>query len=163
MSLCIQRAPRGVEAFVGRRHGLWAGSVGEEFHPRIERVLAHLAERWRGGRLDAPGSDELAAVAGVTRAHLGRLCRAAFGCSPQELLRGLRLDRAALLLARTDLRIATIAERCGFACPYHFSRSFRARAGCAPRAYRERLRAGGERGLPTPNRVRRVAQRIWER
>jgi transcriptional regulator GlxA family with amidase domain len=47
-----------------------------------------------------------------------------------------RVQRAAELLARTTLSIDEIAERCGFANRYHFSRVFAQRMAAPPGRYR---------------------------
>ena len=45
--------------------------------------------------------------------------------------------RAEDLLRRTDLSLAEIAEKCGFANAFSFSRSFRREHGIPPAAYRK--------------------------
>jgi AraC-like DNA-binding protein len=47
-----------------------------------------------------------------------------------------RLSRAAELLVSTDQSIDHIAETCGFANRYYFTRVFAQRMGCPPARYR---------------------------
>jgi transcriptional regulator GlxA family with amidase domain len=54
-----------------------------------------------------------------------------------EVLRLLRLDRAAQLLTRTDLAVQEVADLVGFEDAFHFSRLFRAEFGHAPREFRQ--------------------------
>lgn len=84
----------------------------------------------------AIGLAELAGIAGVHPAHLARTFRAVHGCTTGEYARRLRVDRARELLATTDLPIATIAARCGFADQSHLTRVFRRTVGTTPARYR---------------------------
>jgi len=57
--------------------------------------------------------------------------------SPSCYLKSLRLNHAAQLLFTTDLTLAEIADRTGFANPFHFSREFKKQYRQSPSAYRE--------------------------
>lgn len=131
--------------------------------PLVEGLLIELRRRWQDGPWLPPAIDELAATLGVTRAHLGRILRRELDVSPQELLRCLRLERAASLLARGNLPVQDVASRCGFESAFHFSRRFSAAYGCAPREFRARILAGGGRPNLPLVRVRQFAQRFWRR
>lgn len=54
-----------------------------------------------------------------------------------ELLLSARITRAQVMLATSDLPAARVAERCGFASPFHFSRLFRQRCGAPPGQWRD--------------------------
>ena len=82
------------------------------------------------------GVGEVAAEIGVHPVHLARVFRAAWGCSPGELLRWRRVDRAADMLRRSDISCAQIAARAGFVDQSHMTRAFRATYGLAPGVYR---------------------------
>jgi AraC-like DNA-binding protein len=77
-------------------------------------------------------------AAGVSAAHLARSVRAHLGCTFTDHLTTLRLARAKELLATTDLPVAAVAARCGFAATEHFHRVFRRRMGTTPGAFRAR-------------------------
>lgn len=81
---------------------------------------------------------DVAAEIGVHPVHLARVFRAAWGCSPGELLRWRRVDRAADMLCRSDISGAQIAAQVGFADQSHMTRAFRATYGIAPGGYRQR-------------------------
>ena len=83
----------------------------------------------------------IAAELGVSHGHLCRVFQRRLGTTPGAWLTGLRLRRAAGLLARTDGLIKEVAHQVGFRDPLYFSRAFRAQHGCSPRAYRR-----GQRG-----------------
>jgi AraC family transcriptional regulator len=74
---------------------------------------------------------------GVHPTHLGRVFRAHYGVSVGEYGRRFRLARAATELARTDMPVAVIATRAGFADQSHFTRLFKRYAGTTPARYRE--------------------------
>jgi AraC family transcriptional regulator len=59
-----------------------------------------------------------------------------YGTGPVAAFELVRLARAATLLARSNLSVAAVAEACGFANPYHFSRRFRGTYGQPPGRYR---------------------------
>ena len=80
------------------------------------------------------------------------------GTGPGELLRLFRLERGLLLLTRSDLKVQAVAELCGFASPFHFSRCCKQAYGLSPREIRQAAADG--RGRPTgpvPG-VRRIVQ-----
>jgi transcriptional regulator GlxA family with amidase domain len=58
------------------------------------------------------------------------------GQPPIEFLKTLRLDRAAHLLARTDLPVKRIAARAGYSSRSSFTRAFLARYGLGPARFR---------------------------
>lgn len=103
----------------------------EYIHARLERAPA----------AELTLSD-LARAAGVNREHLCRLFKAATNCSPMATVRLARLDRAAVLLARSNYSIDEIAAMHGFSSPFHFSRRFKEAFGRSPRDLRKALEAG---------------------
>ncbi|WP_407175668.1 GlxA family transcriptional regulator [Bradyrhizobium sp. STM 3562] len=80
--------------------------------------------------------DELARVAKVSLRHLERLFRQHLGRSLGEHYLALRLDRARDLVRQSSLSVLEIALACGFTSASHFSRTYRARFGQAPRTER---------------------------
>jgi AraC-like DNA-binding protein len=80
---------------------------------------------------------ELAKVAGASRASFARLFRAQVGTSPQRFLRARRLEQAAALLVGTDERLSRIALRVGYLNEFALSRAFKRHYGVAPARYRQ--------------------------
>ena len=89
---------------------------------------------------------DLASSAGCSEKHLCRLFQQAFGHSPMQTLRLLRLQLSLTLIVRTNLPIKQIAKRCGFEDPLYFSRCFSRSFGKSP----SEVRAGLKQGLPPP-------------
>jgi AraC-like DNA-binding protein len=81
--------------------------------------------------------DDLAAAAGLSRAHFSREFRRAFGESPHAYLLTRRLERAAALLRTTDRSVAEICFSVGLASLGSFTTSFKRTYGTTPTAYRE--------------------------
>ena len=82
---------------------------------------------------------DLAQLALVSPSSLQRQFRQQVDQSPLEWLRQLRGERAATLLARTDLPVSEIGRRIGWEDPNYMSRRFRMIYGVSPSGYRARF------------------------
>jgi AraC-like DNA-binding protein len=82
------------------------------------------------------GVDDLAATAGLSRAHFSREFRKAFGESPHAYLLTRRLERAASLLRHTDRTVADVCLSVGLTSVGSFTTSFTRTYGLSPTAYR---------------------------
>lgn len=123
----------------------------------VARALARLRDAWDGSEAWTPLSiTALARAAGVTREHLARAFQRHFAISPRAAQLALRLDRAANLLARTDLPVHEVARLAGFADQFHFSRRFSGAYGASPRAFRKRIASGAPLPMHPLVRVWRV-------
>jgi AraC-like DNA-binding protein len=80
--------------------------------------------------------EDLAAAAGLSRAHFSREFRRAFGESPHGYLLTRRLERAAALLRTTDHSVADICFSVGLQSLGSFTSSFTRVYGKSPTAYR---------------------------
>lgn len=80
---------------------------------------------------------DLAAAANVSKPQLLKLFRDFVGASPTQYLYEQRLCTAAEKLAHTGLSIKEIAQGCGFANEFHFSRKFKQAYGKSPRVWRQ--------------------------
>ena len=83
------------------------------------------------------GVEEMAAAAGLSRAHFSREFRRAFGESPHSYLLTRRLERAASLLRTTDHSVAEICLDVGLTSIGSFTTSFKRTFGRTPTAYRD--------------------------
>ncbi len=100
--------------------------------PLVRRAILHMQQS-----LDsAPGTARLAAALGVGRRKLERHFAAALGFGPAEAFLRLRLAHARSLLSGSDLPVADIAAETGFCDASHLARTFRAREGVTPDAWR---------------------------
>ncbi len=80
--------------------------------------------------------DDMAAAAGLSRAHFSREFRQAFGESPHGYLLTRRLERAAAMLRNTDQSVAEICFSVGLRSVGSFTSSFTRTFGRPPTAYR---------------------------
>lgn len=107
-------------------------------HPALEKALdiasVHYAE--------IRSAEDLAQRVGISASRLRALCREARGESPSDMIWRLKLEHAIQLIRSTGLTLGEIAEDCGYANPFHLSRSVLRHTGYAPRQLREVERKG---------------------
>ncbi|WP_363797063.1 AraC family transcriptional regulator [Lysobacter firmicutimachus] len=114
------------------QHSGWLSALRD---PLVARALALLhaqpAHAWT--------VDELAARLHQSRSALGQRFAERVGEPPMRYLAAWRMQLAADLLLRTDLRVSQVAGRVGYGSEAAFSRSFRRAFGQSPSDYRRRL------------------------
>ncbi|MFI9816518.1 GlxA family transcriptional regulator [Saccharothrix variisporea] len=102
------------------------------------------AERWARAHLEEDVSvADLAAAVGLSTRTFARRVERATGHSPVRFLQRLRVETALDLLTTTDLPVADIARRVGYADPTTLRRVLRRDTGRSPRDLRGH--AGGDR------------------
>lgn len=101
----------------------------------VDRALRHMEDHL--GEADCLAGAHRAA--GVSRNALIYQFRDALGSTPARHLWRLRTERGVAMLGDTGLSVSEIAERCGFASPFHFSRLVRRSQGANPTTVREGL------------------------
>lgn len=99
----------------------------------LRRLDERISEPWT--------IDQMAAECGLGRTRFGHYCRQMTNVSPLEYLQSLRVERAKALLLETDLRVADIAQMCGFQSSQYFSTIFRRYTSQPPAQLRRRSRA----------------------
>jgi AraC-like DNA-binding protein len=110
------------------------------------RQLAARLERARELLEDAdeePSLGALAAASALSKFHLLRSFKAAFGCTPSAYRRARRLDRARRLLRATPMTVGQIGEALGYESTSAFIRAFRRHFGANPSAIRANLAIAG--------------------
>ena len=101
--------------------------------PRLQRLWERV-----GADLAAPWTVEaLARSVSVSPEHLRRLCRRHHAVSPMRHVAGLRMRRAAALLAAESYTVEAVARLVGYENPYTFSTAFKRQMGAPPSAYRQ--------------------------
>ncbi|GHE76464.1 AraC family transcriptional regulator [Streptomyces longispororuber] len=103
-------------------------------HAAVRAAVALMRERLA----DPLTLADIAAAARLSVYHFLRVFRDATGETPHRHLTRLRIEEARRLLTDTDLTLAGIAARCGFAGPGSLSAAFLKHVGVRPSAYRER-------------------------
>ena len=93
--------------------------------------------------MDTPGTphsvESLAHIAGMSRTKFAKRFSDACGKGPMEVLRDLRMKKAAALLNETDLPVKRIAELVGFQSRTAFTRTFEKTLGVSPSSVRNSL------------------------
>ena len=118
-----------------------------EHEERIEAVIRYIVEHLD----EAIDLRDLADHVCLSRFHFHRMFQALVGETVGELVRRLRLERAAMRLRTSETPITELAFEAGYATHEAFIRAFRAAFGCTPSVMRRRLTYDGL--LPTPNGV----------
>lgn len=95
----------------------------------MEYITHHYNERLR--------INELADFIGINRSYLTSSFKKTVGCSPQEFLVNLRMEKAKSLLKKTDSSINAVANAVGYTDPLAFSKVFKQHCGMSPRMYKE--------------------------
>ncbi len=132
------------------------GGVESAAYPdAVARAMAFITSRLEDAPAHPLPLTAIANAACVSPEHLCRLFTTHTKHTPAETVRLLRLDRAALLLFRTNFSVGEIASLCGFASPFHFSRRFKEAFGQAPSDLRREVRDG--RGTVPLTRLVRIA------
>ena len=80
--------------------------------------------------------DELASLAHFEKSYLTVRFKQMWGLSPMKYVNWLRIERAKVLLATTDMSITDIACGVGFGSIHYFSRYFKEKEGITPNEYR---------------------------
>ena len=81
--------------------------------------------------------ERLGEEVGLSRVQLYRKVKALTGQTPVDLLKKARLERARLLVEKTDKSISEIAYEVGFTAPSYFNKCFKDEFGTSPGALRE--------------------------
>ena len=100
---------------------------------RVKKVLEYIhADPYRSFTLE-----DLLAQADIKKTLFLQSFHNVTGTTPKQYILGLRLEYARDLLLETELPVAHIAERCGFADAFYFSRCFKSRFFASPQQYRK--------------------------
>jgi len=107
----------------------WLDALVDE---RLGKALDAILERPES----AHTVESLAAIAGMSRSSFAERFAKAFRRSPIDVVRDVRLRRAARLLRTSELSLPAVARRVGFSSRSQFSRAFAAQFGVPPAEYR---------------------------
>lgn len=103
--------------------------VERENEKLLTKVVNYVEENLTNPQLSV---QELSKSLGMSRGTLYSKILDATGQTPVEYIRGIKLDRAAVLLEKSDMNIAQVCYSVGFTSPNHFSRAFKARFNKLP-------------------------------
>lgn len=145
LSACLGRAPVEslraeslIRAFLGtmlRRHGERALQGASPSIDACAAALARVRDYIRTCYAQDLTVADLAAVAGLSRAHLTRAFSTAFHMPPHVYLNAVRISQAQALIRR-GMPLTMVALECGFADQSHLTRRFKGGVGVTPAAWR---------------------------
>lgn len=103
---------------------------------RSVRIVDFLRDR----AAESIGLPDLARELGLSESRTSLLVKELFGETFTGLLQLERIGRVKHYLAGTELRLAEIAESCGFCDEFHLSKLFKRHTGISPREWRKEKR-----------------------
>lgn len=101
-------------------------------YEQMSEVVRYVAEHYA----EKITVDELAEFAHLSASQFTRQFNKLFQMTPGRYLTRIRINAACSLLTRTDLDLASVAERCGFHDASHFVKQFKKQMKMTPGAYR---------------------------
>jgi LacI family transcriptional regulator len=105
-----------------------------------DRALAEAIRHLRDHACSGLRLKDFLKTTSLSRRTLERRTRQLLGHSPKEEITRVQLERARRLLAETELKVAAVAENCGFTQAKYFCQVFRRRCGITPAAFRREAR-----------------------
>ena len=95
----------------------------------LNKVVLYIEDNLNNPRLSV---EDLSKHVGMSRGSLYHKILELTGLSPVEYIRSVKLDKAAVLLEKSDMNVAQIAYMVGFATPNYFAKSFKAKFNMLP-------------------------------
>ena len=107
------------------------GSSEEGFIIRLNRIISE--------NLDNPDLDQqlLCREMGMSRASLFNKMKSITGSGAKEYITKIRIEKAKTLIESTDMSIADVSDKTGFASQSYFSTAFKAYTGLTPRQFKQ--------------------------
>lgn len=109
-------------------------SASAHIGSRNEKLL-HIINHFEANLEEEIDLDTLSAELSVSRRQIERLFRTHLNTTPRRYLQELRLHRARILLAETDMAVVDVAIACGYESADNFSKRFRETFGISPRKF----------------------------
>lgn len=107
----------------------------------LNKVVLYIEENINNPKLSV---EDLSRHVGMSRGSLYHKILELTGLSPVEYIRSVKLDKAAVLLEKSDLNVAQIAYMVGFATPNYFAKSFKAKFNMQPSEFIAQKRKAAE-------------------
>lgn len=114
--------------------------VGSSLNPRQLRIVESAAHYFRGNLSHPLAIAQVAAYHSLCPAHFSTLFRRHYRVAPRGFLLQARIERAADLLAESELALKEIAAQCGFVDAAHLCKSFKKEHRLTPIIFRTRMR-----------------------
>ncbi|SDE83915.1 Signal transduction histidine kinase [Dyadobacter soli] len=112
----------------GRDEAIESGDV-----KLLRDILSYIDDNLNSTQLSV---ENLARHVGMSRGTLYTRVLELSGQSPIEFIRSIKLEKAALLLEKSDMNVSQISYTAGFATPNYFTKSFKAKFNMLPSEYK---------------------------
>ncbi|MET7256018.1 hybrid sensor histidine kinase/response regulator transcription factor [Dyadobacter fermentans] len=99
----------------------------------LRDILSYIDDNLNSTQLSV---ENLARHVGMSRGTLYTRVLEISGQSPIEFIRSIKLEKAALLLEKSDMNVSQISYTAGFATPNYFTKSFKAKFNMLPSEYK---------------------------
>lgn len=103
----------------------------------LNTILIYLEENLTNPQLSV---EDLSRHVGMSRSSLYNKILELTGQTPIEFIRSVKLDKASVLLEKSNMNVAQIAYSTGFSTPHYFTKSFKAKFGMLPSEFMMRMR-----------------------
>ena len=103
----------------------------------LNTIMAYLEENLTNSQLSV---EDLSRHVGMSRSSLYNRILEMTGKTPVEFIRGVKLQKAAVLLEKSDMNVAQIAYSTGFSTPHYFTKSFKAKFDMLPSEFMMKMR-----------------------
>jgi AraC-like DNA-binding protein len=114
--------------------------IESEDEKLLQNLMVYLEENLTNPQLSV---EELSRHLGMSRSSLyGKLLELT-GQTPVEYIRSVKLDKAVVLLEKSDMNVTQIAYSVGFSTPNYFAKSFKAKFNVLPSEYANKARKEG--------------------
>jgi len=110
----------------------------------LNKVVLYIEENINNPQLSV---EDLSRHVGMSRGSLYNKILELTGLSPVEYIRSVKLDKATVLLEKSDLHVAQIAYMVGFTSPNYFAKAFKAKFNMQPSEYIALKRKAAENRL----------------
>lgn len=126
---------RQLKQFLGDNPMIEKESVNDLDKDFVSRFRALIEEKMREPDLNV---EDLGRDMGMSRVQLYRKLKSLTNYSPNELLRQIRLKKAAALLAASEMSVSEIAYEVGFSSPSYFTKCYKEQFGESPTDFLKR-------------------------
>lgn len=126
---------RQLKQFLGDNQTIEKESVSDLDKDFVSRFKALVEDKMKEPDLNV---EDLGRDMGMSRVQLYRKLKSLTNYSPNELLRQIRLKKAASLLAASDMTVSEIAYEVGFSSPSYFTKCYKEQFGESPSDFLKR-------------------------
>ena len=128
---------RQLRQFFGDNQAIEKEAISDLDKGFVSRFKSLVEEKMKDSELNV---EDLGRDMGMSRVQLYRKLKSLTNYSPNELLRRMRLKKAASLLAASEMTVSEIAYEVGFSSPSYFTKCYKEQFGESPTEFLKRKR-----------------------